>query len=166
MLAALLECVSLILLLVALAKTWQLGRPRQTRLLAILLGACLLLACALFLNVGSLLQETSGVNLHMPATLRTRARLWLKEHTAPQRSQIGSNIRLLADAVTFYRSNKEGFSPEAQLRMEQCCGLPSKPDHILSIAEEGRYYEAAQQAWMQIEQLAGDPPQDKPPAGQ
>jgi hypothetical protein len=164
---AILEAAALVAMLVAVAvfSSMKLKKSRRRAVVAVSLAAGMVfLAAALVINGGTVFQEKAAVNLHLPGSARTKARFWLKEHEnlQPDRTHVANNVRILNDGLTFYRAYGDDFSPEAKLRMEEYAKLPPKIAHVLSIAEEARYYEAAQGIFTIMRALAAGPPEGAP----
>jgi hypothetical protein len=114
------------------------------------------LGLSIVINGANLFQRKTGINLHVAADLPTQASLWIKEHQAasPDRNQTSQNIAVLASGLTFLRQHRDELSPDNKTKVAEYSELPGKPDHLLSIAEEGRYYRAAKDVYEIIAGLA------------
>lgn len=101
------------------------------------------------INGANFFQRKTGINLHMPADLKTKATVWVREHEAnpPDRNQTSRNIAILAEGLAFLREHRDELSQEVKTKVAEYSELPGKPDHLLSIGEEGRYYRAAQDVY-------------------
>ena len=161
LITAILEGLALLALLVAVAvfSSMKLKKTSRRKTVAISLAvSILMIAGALVISLGSVLQEEANVNLHLPGSATLKARFWLKEHQdmQPDKSHVANNVRILQDGLQFYRTFGNSFPPEAKFRMEEYAKLPPKIDHVLSIAEEAQYYEAAKGVIEVIGALAAD----------
>lgn len=154
-----LEALGLIAIIAALISC---GAARNRRPVVICLVCGLVfVGAAIFFNTGQRIQESTGVNLHLPSTLQARAKQWLRDHEnqQPDQKQVGRNRQIWADGMIFYRAYADSFPPDAKLQLEQFSAIPVKIDHILSFAEEQRYYAAAQKVCEVMHSLAADVPE-------
>jgi hypothetical protein len=112
----------------------------------------------LVLGVLEALQASGHVTL-LPGTLSAHAKQWLFDHQMepPERKQVGRNLKILKDGVVFYQAHKGSLPVEARVRFESMAQVPTKVDHVLSIAEEGKFHRAAEQMFELIRVLAKEP---------
>jgi len=151
-LALLLLAVGLVLYARVVESKTATGR----RVLWINLLAMVLVGTSVALNVGVLFQEKTGTSLGLSGGVGSDARAWLTQHekTPPKKDDPGTNIKLVADAVTFLRARSAQLPPEAQAKVEELSRLPERPKRLLSHAEEQLYFAAASDAFVLIQGLA------------
>lgn len=137
--------------------------PRRQALVGSLVVGLVACLGAAALTWGAYIQEKTGLNLHMPAGIHAKARVWLKEHgeQKPERSEVARNIEIIEEGVEFYRQNPESFSHEASAKMEEYAKMPTTIDHVLSVAEEARFHRAAEDVFSMIKALSTDPEEEE-----
>ncbi len=137
------------------------AKRKATQALAWALGIGFL---SLMTSVGMVIQDWGSVNLHLPGSGTTKARLWVQDRAGqpPEKSQVGRNMKIIADGVAFYKANPGRFSAENAARMDQIATLPTRPTRMLSPAEEGRIYEGARDVFAMISAIAGPTPTPSP----
>lgn len=162
LISATLEGVALLFLLVATGffTALRLKKSRRRKVVTLSLAAAILtLVAALVVTLGGVAQEKAGIDLHLPGSLRVKAAIWVKAHEnmQPDRSKVGDNLRIVSDAMTFLRQHESSLPAEARMQMGEYGRLSPKIDHVLSLAEEARYYEAAAGSVELIKSLAASP---------
>lgn len=167
LLPIILNGLALIALLLALAAfaSMKLMHSKKRQIVAFsLLGAILFTLGAAFFNTGAYVQDRRGINLGLPAQAPTKAKLWVEQHKnePPDAKQVARNIRIIQDGLTFYRQHADRFPPEAKAQFEEYSKLPPKIDHVLSFAEEQRYFRAAEGTMKLIGSLASGAPVPAP----
>lgn len=125
--------------------------PRGRRSLALisLSGAGLLVGAAASLNAMVYLNTpgaSAAAAFGTRTALQARAGAWLDRHgaEAPEKTEVGRNLRILQEGLPFLRPYRAQLPADLQLRLEEASRLPTKITRILSATEERQYYEGAQ----------------------
>ncbi|MGI8907307.1 MAG: hypothetical protein ACR2IE_12545 [Candidatus Sumerlaeaceae bacterium] len=155
-----LQIVVLLMVLAAWVKARSLNRSGMaaTRQLVIVLSVGLVFAAlASLLSGAALFQEQTGRNLGVSGGIASDARAWLRQHgTRPKdRTDVGQNIRTLADAVTFLKAHQGQLSSAGTAKLEELSRVPEKPKRLLTVGEETQYFQAADDGYNFISGLAG-----------
>jgi hypothetical protein len=160
---AVLQAICFIMLLCA---AWLIRRIPQWKATAartafpVVLTTAVILAGSLAYTTAIFLQEKKGISMGVSGGLSSDARQWLAQHrdSKPARNEVGNNLKVLAEGLSFLRPRNQNLSPAIQARVADLSRIPEKPTRLLNSSEQTKYYEAAVEVQTVIEQLAGQSP--------
>jgi hypothetical protein len=141
----------------ASAKSLRLApTPATKRFRRLLMAAAGLVFIGALAAFAMVIQDKAGINLAMPATVKTDARLWLDAHAAetPNRSMPGTNLKVIRDAAAFYESHSRSMPADAASRLGPMTLIETRPKRILSLGEESKAYDAAKAAFEVMQEIA------------
>jgi hypothetical protein len=152
------QTIGLVLLLVAVVLTFRHRHVVGLKSVpGILAGSMLCIGVATTLMYAVLLQEKTGMKLGISGGIASDARAWIKQHESapPKRGDVGQNIHVLSDAITFLKAHLSELPAPAKATFDELSRVPPKPTRLLSVSEETQYFQAAQSGYSTIQELAG-----------
>ena len=148
------QSVGFVLLVLALIMALR-GAGKQLK--GVLVGALVCMGASTALMYALLVQEKTGTNLGVPGGIASDARTWMHQHSQPPtKSDVGTNIKILSDSVSFLKSHQSQLRPAAKAKFDELLRVPDKPKRLLTVSEEAQYFEAAKNGYAVIGELAGE----------